>query len=86
MARSMVAPRTAADTPVYNNATSRLINTCHALREDSPIAVFLKKQIHSRRITLLAKNARAMGAFRPPASSLTSSAGKLTPTGFVVIR
>ena len=43
MARSMVAPRTAADTQVYSNATSRLINTCHALREDSPVAVFLKQ-------------------------------------------
>lgn len=43
MARSLVAPRTAADTQVYSNATSRLINTCHALREDSPVAVFLKQ-------------------------------------------
>jgi hypothetical protein len=43
MARSMVAPRTAADAQAYSNATGRLINTCHALREDSPVAVFLKK-------------------------------------------
>jgi hypothetical protein len=43
MARSMVAPRTAADAEAYSNATGKLINTCYALREDSPVAVFLKK-------------------------------------------
>ncbi|PVZ52261.1 dihydroxy-acid dehydratase [Pseudomonas sp. B1(2018)] len=42
MARAMVAPRTAADAEAYRNATGRLINTCHALREDSPVAIFLK--------------------------------------------
>jgi hypothetical protein len=44
MARAMVAPRTAADSlrPTVK-ATGQLINTCHALREDSPVAVFLKK-------------------------------------------
>ncbi|KAA0981275.1 DUF2889 domain-containing protein [Pseudomonas sp. ANT_J28] len=43
MARAMVAPRTAADTEAYSNATGQLLNTCYALREDSPVAVFLKK-------------------------------------------
>jgi hypothetical protein len=43
MARAMVAPRTAADAEAYRNVTGRLINTCHALREDSPVAIFLKK-------------------------------------------
>jgi len=42
-ARAMIAPRTAADAEAYRNATGRLINTCHALREDSPVAIFLKK-------------------------------------------
>ncbi len=42
MARSMVAPRTAADAEVYRNATGKLLNSCHALREDSPVAVLLK--------------------------------------------
>ncbi|QAY94086.1 dihydroxy-acid dehydratase [Pseudomonas sp. ACM7] len=43
MARAMVAPRTAADTEAYSNATGQLLNTCYALREDGPVAVFLKK-------------------------------------------
>lgn len=43
MARAMVAPRTTADTEAYSNATGQLLNTCYALREDSPVAVFLKK-------------------------------------------
>ncbi|MBK5553907.1 DUF2889 domain-containing protein [Pseudomonas sp. TH03] len=43
MARAMVAPRTAEDVEAYRDATGRLLNTCHALREDSPVAVFLKK-------------------------------------------
>jgi hypothetical protein len=43
MARAMVAPRTAEDSKAYVKATGQLINTCHALREDSPVAVFLKK-------------------------------------------
>ena len=43
MARAMGAPRTAADAEAYSNATGKLINTCYALREDSPVAVFLKK-------------------------------------------
>jgi hypothetical protein len=43
MARAMVAPRTPADVEAYRNATGRLLNTCHALREDSPVAVLLKK-------------------------------------------
>lgn len=45
MARAMVAPRTAADVEAYRDATGRLLNTCHALREDSPVAVFLKKKV-----------------------------------------
>ncbi|MGE8190038.1 hypothetical protein [Pseudomonas sp. NPDC086278] len=43
MARAMVAPRTAADAEVYRDAAGKLLNTCYALREDSPVAVFLKK-------------------------------------------
>nr|WP_314526435.1 DUF2889 domain-containing protein [uncultured Pseudomonas sp.] len=43
MARAMVAPRTAQDTEAFRDATGKLLNTCHALREDSPVAVFLKK-------------------------------------------
>jgi len=42
MARSLVAPRTPEDVEVYRNAKGALINTCHALREDSPVVVFLK--------------------------------------------
>jgi len=42
MARSLVAPRTLADVDAYRNARGALLNTCHALREDSPVAVFLK--------------------------------------------
>ncbi|WP_219094894.1 DUF2889 domain-containing protein [Pseudomonas sp. UMAB-40] len=42
MARSLVAPRTPADVEAYRNARGQLLNTCHALREDSPVAVFLK--------------------------------------------
>ncbi len=41
MARSLVVPRTPADVEVYRNATGALLNTCHALREDSPVVVFL---------------------------------------------
>ncbi|TPG76394.1 DUF2889 domain-containing protein [Pseudomonas arsenicoxydans] len=43
MGRAMVAPRTAADTEAYRRATGRLLNTCHALREDGSIAELLKK-------------------------------------------
>ncbi|TPG93286.1 DUF2889 domain-containing protein [Pseudomonas caspiana] len=43
MGRAMVAPRNAADTEAYRHATGQLLNTCHALREDSPIAVLLGK-------------------------------------------
>ncbi|MBK5356580.1 DUF2889 domain-containing protein [Pseudomonas sp. TH41] len=43
MARAMIAPRTAADTEAYNRATAGLLNTCHALRDDSPVAILLKK-------------------------------------------
>lgn len=43
MARSLVAPRTEQDAEAYRNATGQLINTCYALREDSPVTVFLKK-------------------------------------------
>lgn len=43
MGRAMVAPRNAQDVEGYGRATSGLLNTCHALREDGPIAVFLKK-------------------------------------------
>lgn len=43
MARAMVAPRTAADTQAYRQATGRLLNTCHALRADGPLAVLLKE-------------------------------------------
>ena len=42
MARSLVAPRTPADAEAFDNAKSALLNTCHALREDSPVVVFLK--------------------------------------------
>lgn len=43
MARGMVAPRTAKDADAYSNATRGLINTCYALREGGPVAVFLKE-------------------------------------------
>lgn len=43
MGRSMVAPRSAADAEAYQRATGRLLNTCHALREGSAVAVLLKK-------------------------------------------
>ncbi|KPH01654.1 dihydroxy-acid dehydratase [Pseudomonas sp. RIT-PI-q] len=43
MARAMVAPRTPVDVEAYVNATGKLLNTCYALREDSLVAVFLKK-------------------------------------------
>jgi hypothetical protein len=43
MGRAMVAPRNAQDAQGYSRATAGLLNTCHALRENGPIAVLLKK-------------------------------------------
>jgi hypothetical protein len=42
MGRSMVAPRSADDTEVYQRAAAGLLNTCHALREGSAVALLLK--------------------------------------------
>ncbi len=38
MARSLVAPRTAHDVQAYARSAAGLVNTCHALRSDGPIA------------------------------------------------
>ena len=38
MARAMVAPRDAHDAGAYTRARARLVDTCHALRAEGPIA------------------------------------------------
>ncbi|MGU3861376.1 DUF2889 domain-containing protein [Pseudomonas aeruginosa] len=42
MARALVAPRDQHDGEAYQRATSRLVNTCHALREAGPIALAMQ--------------------------------------------
>jgi len=42
MARAIVAPRTTADAEAFDKAANGLINSCHALREDGPVALILK--------------------------------------------
>lgn len=39
MARAMVAPRNEFDTTAYTRSTTRLVDTCHALRASGPIAM-----------------------------------------------
>ncbi|MNC01369.1 hypothetical protein D3C76_928870 [compost metagenome] len=43
MARATVAPRTTADAGAFDKAATGLINSCHALREDGPVALILRK-------------------------------------------
>ncbi len=43
MARALVAPRNAQDAEAYKRSTSGLINTCHALRANGPIALIMKQ-------------------------------------------
>ncbi len=42
MGRAMVAPRNAEDRAAYDRASGQLLNTCHALRADGPIAPVFK--------------------------------------------
>ena len=46
MARAMVAPRNEHDAAAYIRATSGLVDTCHALRANGPIAMrIVKRQV-----------------------------------------